>query len=457
MHHQCWCAAHHLWYSLHQMQPALITWSDRGVSGPSPAYHGTRPKSDPGPVMRLLSCWQNCPAYKAAWVLTTAAGQAKAQELCKDLGRRIECVECCVLPVDDPSDHAQLFQALEPLRQRLERDQSSGQWQYDVLLSAGTPQAQTIWVILVQAGLLQARMLQVIPEAFVPDPHPSPVREVRLDIDGFPEIRALRDEVQRLRAAVRWPGGALIGQSCSMQTLCLRVGRVAASDLPVLLLGETGTGKELVARSIHDASPRANGPFVAENCAAIADSLLSSELFGHEAGAFTGAISRKRGLFEMAHGGTLFLDEIGDMPASVQAHLLRVLQEGRLRRVGGETTVRIDVRVIAATHRNLPQMTREGRFRADLYYRLRGATLELPPLRDRREDIPLAVMTSPTSLGRLGALAEIPWRPQGPMPPHQLSMSSRSGKNTRLHQQRAGDALAQRRETSGLGLNVCAR
>ncbi|MGC4122854.1 MAG: sigma 54-interacting transcriptional regulator [Myxococcales bacterium] len=257
-----------------------------------------------------------------------------------------------------------------------------------MLLSAGTPQAQTLWVILVQAGILRARMLQVIPEVFAP---PSPVREVRLDIEGFPEIRALRDEVRRLRAAASWKGSAIVGESPAMQRLLLRATRVASSDLPVLVLGETGTGKELVARAVHEGSERSRGPFVAENCAAFAEGLLASELFGHEPGAFTGAAGRKRGLFELAHGGTLFLDEVGDMPLPVQAHLLRVLQEGALRRVGGEAAVNVDVRLITATHRDLAQLCREGRFREDLYYRLRGATLELPPLRERPEDIPLLV------------------------------------------------------------------
>lgn|GEM_PF-2867205 len=373
------------------MKNALITWSDRGASGPVPSYHGRRPDSDPGPILRLLTRWPACPAYDAVWVLTNPSGEARARTLCKQLESRVGEAICCVLPTDDPSDHGQLFQALAPVLQRIDRRHPAERWRRDVLLSAGTPQMQTMWVILVQAGSLRARMLQVIPDAFVPDPHPSPVREVRLDIEGFPEIRALRDEVRRLRAEVSWKEREVVAQSAPMQRLQSRAQRVAASELPVLIVGETGSGKELLARAIHEASDRAAGPFVAENCASLSEGLLASELFGHEAGAFTGATGRKRGVFELAHGGSLFLDEVGDMPLAVQAHLLRVVQEGQLRRVGGESTVRVDVRLITATHRDLRGLVRDGRFREDLFYRLHGTTLELPPLRQRREDIPLLI------------------------------------------------------------------
>jgi len=176
-----------------------------------------------------------------------------------------------------------------------------------------------------------------------------------------------------------------------MKELMNRVVRVSQSELPVLVLGETGSGKELVARAIHDGSPRAAAPFVAENCGALAESVLASELFGHEASAFTGANGRHRGLFEQAHGGTIFLDEVGELPPQVQAMLLRVLQEGTLRRVGGEKSIKVDVRIVAATHRDLTEMVKMGRFREDLYYRLRGATLRVPPLRERVSDIPAMV------------------------------------------------------------------
>ena len=180
----------------------------------------------------------------------------------------------------------------------------------------------------------------------------------------------------------------ILGNSPSMQALAERVDRIASSNLPALITGETGSGKELVARAIHLRSGRCDGPFVSENCAALADSLLESELFGHERGAFTGATDERQGLFQRAHGGTLFIDEIGDMSLACQAKLLRVLQEGEVRRLGGVQTEAVNVRVIAATHKDLDALIREGRFRQDLLFRLAVLEVPVPPLRERMTDVP---------------------------------------------------------------------
>jgi len=182
-------------------------------------------------------------------------------------------------------------------------------------------------------------------------------------------------------------GDVLLGSSPPMRELFRTVGRLAQAPVPVLVTGETGTGKELVARALHRESPRARQPFVALNTAAIPAELLESELFGHEAGAFTGAVRRRPGRFEQADGGTLFLDEIGDMPAALQTRLLRVLAEGEFFRLGGRELIRVDVRVIAATHQDLERRVAEGAFRADLLHRLDVVRLRLPPLRERRGDI----------------------------------------------------------------------
>jgi two-component system nitrogen regulation response regulator GlnG len=183
----------------------------------------------------------------------------------------------------------------------------------------------------------------------------------------------------------------MIGTSPLMEGLFKAMGRVAASDATVLVLGESGTGKELVARAIHRFSNRASGPFVAVNASAIPGELLESVLFGHEKGAFTGATDTRKGKFELAAGGTLFLDEIGDMPANLQAKILRVLENREFERVGGQRSLTSDVRVISATHRELWEAVKEGDFREDLYYRLNVVSLRIPPLRERREDIPILV------------------------------------------------------------------
>jgi DNA-binding NtrC family response regulator len=185
--------------------------------------------------------------------------------------------------------------------------------------------------------------------------------------------------------------GAIVGSCPAMQEVYKAIGRVAGQDVPVLITGESGTGKELVARAIYQHGPRAKAPFLALNCAAIPEQLLESELFGHEKGSFTGADRRRIGKFEQCNGGTLFLDEIGDMPLALQAKMLRLLQEQSFERVGGNETVRTDVRLIAATHRDLTAWSAEGKFRPDLYYRLGVFTIHLPPLRERGDDLPILV------------------------------------------------------------------
>ena len=221
-----------------------------------------------------------------------------------------------------------------------------------------------------------------LPKPFQPDNVLAVIRKACERRTLLRENERLRDEVRRLGVA-----DGLVGQSPAMQFVRQQIERVAPTDATVLISGETGTGKELVARAIHRGSPRGDQPFVPINCAALSESLLESELFGHEKGAFTGADRARPGLFETAHGGTHFLDEAGEMPAGLQAKLLRVLMDGEVLRVGARTPRKVDVRVLAATHRNLPQRVKDGAFRQDLYYRLAVIPLEIPPLRARREDL----------------------------------------------------------------------
>ena len=214
------------------------------------------------------------------------------------------------------------------------------------------------------------------------------------DVDQALDLvrRALAENASRdVPAGSDAPAPEILGQAPAMQEVFRAIGRLSQSHATVLITGESGSGKELVARALHRHSPRAGGPFIALNTAAIPRDLLESELFGHERGAFTGAAAQRRGRFEQADGGTLFLDEIGDMPAELQTRLLRVLADGQFYRVGGHSPIKVNVRVIAATHQDLEVRVRDGLFREDLFHRLNVIRLRLPPLRERREDIPLLV------------------------------------------------------------------
>jgi DNA-binding NtrC family response regulator len=220
---------------------------------------------------------------------------------------------------------------------------------------------------------------------------PIDLQHVRLVVQRVLRERRLLDEVSSLREQLQnqYSFRNIISKSPRMHAVFELISNVAQTNTTVLIEGETGTGKEQVALAIHHASEVRTGPMVAVNCAALPETLLESELFGHEKGAFTSAVGRRAGRFEMAHGGTIFLDEVGDIPPAMQAKLLRVLQERRFERVGGTECIEVDVRVIAATNRSLQKLVQDGKFREDLYYRLNVVKVELPPLRERREDIPL--------------------------------------------------------------------
>jgi DNA-binding NtrC family response regulator len=222
---------------------------------------------------------------------------------------------------------------------------------------------------------------------------PFPLSAMEAKVEKALERLGIEAENRRLKDELQHHFGSLIGGSPPMQRVFDLIGRVGQTSTPVLVLGESGTGKELAAREVHQRSKRANGPFVTVNCAALAEGVLESELFGHEKGSFTGATQQKRGKFELADKGTLFLDELGEIPLSTQVKLLRFLQEKELERVGGSRVMKVDVRVVAATNRNLKQMIEAGTFREDLFYRINVITIEMPALRTRREDIPVLVDT----------------------------------------------------------------
>jgi len=223
---------------------------------------------------------------------------------------------------------------------------------------------------------------------------PARMEELEMLVLKASEKSRLRRENESLRIRLQRqePKTGLLTEDPAMKEVLATLDRVAGSDLPVLIQGDSGTGKELIARALHSKSPRANGPFVAVNCAAVPENLLESELFGHEKGAFTGALSRKPGLFEVADHGVLFLDEIGEVSAQVQVKLLRAIETKEFFRVGATRAARTDVRIVSATNKNLKNEMQSGGFREDLYYRLNGVTLRLPPLRERKLDVPLLAM-----------------------------------------------------------------
>ncbi len=238
------------------------------------------------------------------------------------------------------------------------------------------------------------------------------VREACLEEGSAIDVGATRlrfrllDEPFEIALAEDEEFEGLVGRSVAMRELFALCARVAPTDAAVLLQGETGTGKELVARALHARSRRSGKPFVVFDCGAVPPTLIESELFGHEKGAFTGAVSARAGVFERAHGGTVFLDELGELALELQPKLLRVLESGELQRVGGEKPVRVDVRVVAATHRDLARMIAENRFRADLYYRLAVIRMVVPPLRERRDDIP--VLAAHFARAALGDVTKAP-------------------------------------------------
>ena len=263
----------------------------------------------------------------------------------------------------------------------------------EILKVARELRPETVVVLMTAYGTIGSAIEAMRAGAYDYVTKPFRASEILQVVDKALERVRLRREVIHLRQAVqvRFGFGSLVGKTSKMLELYTQTEKVAAARGAVLIQGESGTGKELVAKAIHFNSPRTSGPFVVINCGAIPEALQESELFGHERGAFTGAIATRKGLFEEAHGGSLFLDEVAEMAPGLQAKLLRALQDGEIRRVGGTKTLRVDARVIAATNHDLAADVREGRFREDLFYRLNVFPLFLPPLRERREDLPLLV------------------------------------------------------------------
>lgn len=299
-------------------------------------------------------------------------------------------VETLGVPLNDPTDYKEILEGLRHHLRTIQEDAAPSR--FFVGVNSGTPQMHASWLLLVASGEIPARLLSIRPPRFA-EKGGSLVTEVDVTSPLFPIVRrgpappaaGLETRID-LAAAVHEVG--LVADHPSMKMPLETVEALAGSNVPILILGETGTGKELFARLIHVLSGRPRDRFVAVNCAAIPETLVESTLFGHKKGAFTGAVSDQPGKFDLADGGTLFLDELGDLPLPTQAKLLRVLQDGVVEPVGAKIGRKVDVRMIAATNRDVRRAIKKGQFREDLYYRLEVGRVELPPLRQRRTDIP---------------------------------------------------------------------
>jgi len=310
-------------------------------------------------------------------------------------------VEILAVALDDPTDYKTILKGLRNhIQPLLERHEGA---KFHIAVTSGTPQMHASWLLLAAAGEIPAHILYTRPPHFVTKDKPL-VSEIDLAAREFPTVKFLPQQnatsgseldVEAVIAQLN-----IVGDHPSIRRALEIAATSAPSQAPFLILGETGTGKELIARLIHRLSGRSNQEFVAVNCAAIPENLVESILFGHKKGAFTGAISNQIGKFDSADDGTLFLDEIGDLPLSVQAKLLRVLQDGMVEPLGRTTAHKVDVRIIAATNCNLRKLIKDSKFREDLFYRLCVVEIKLPPLRERRSDIPKLALNMLDKLNR---------------------------------------------------------
>lgn len=341
----------------------------------------------PGPILSLLSAR----SFDHIFLFDTPGTQTvtlKTKEAVKKRHHGCE-VHVIALNLADPTNYHDILAGLRAhLPIILENFFSA---RFYIAVASGTPQMHACWFLLAASGEIPAQILHIRPPRFVTRQHPI-VTEVDLFSSEFPEIRfqggpvVIEDNVIDCDSAKIQLG--IVGDHPLMHRSLEMAAMLAQSQSPVLILGETGTGKELFARYIHQLSGRPKDIFVAVNCAAIPEDLVESVLFGHKKGAFTGAINDQAGKFDLAHKGTLFLDELGDLSMSAQAKLLRILQDGQVQPIGQARSHKVDVRIVAATHRDLRKRVRQEKFREDLFYRLNVGEIQLPPLRERRSDIP---------------------------------------------------------------------
>lgn len=378
-------------------------------------------EEQPGPILSLLSARPSDHVVLFSTPSTaelTAATKVEIEKLVPGVAVDIRDV-----PLDDPTDYHFILKHLRRhIREIVDEHLDAT---FSIAVASGTPQMHACWVLLAASGEIPAKILHVRPPRFVTKDRPL-VSEIDLSASEFPAVRArvakaelAPDVTLDLEVAIRQLG--IVGDHPAMRSAIEIAATLAPSDAAILIRGETGTGKELIARLIHRLSGRPADLFVAVNCAAIPEDLVESMLFGHKKGAFTGAISDQTGKFDLANGGTLFLDELVELPVTTQAKLLRVLQDGLVEPIGEKGPHQVDVRVVAATNRDIGKAIKQGALREDLYYRLNVGEVALPPLRQRRSDVPKlalhvldrvnATMRTPRRLSQeaLARLQSHPW------------------------------------------------
>jgi len=353
-----------------------------------PYFKGLIDKEEqPGPILSLLTTR----SFNHIFLFDTPSTRRATTETKAAIAKRHHESVVHVLDINlsDPTNYQEIFKGLKNHIHRIIEEFSAAR--FFVAVASGTPQMHACWVLLAASGEIPARILHVRPPHFVTRQRPL-VTEVDLSSGEFPTVRFQDEHIPTEDSlvdinAVRVQLG-IVGDHPVLQRALEMCAMLAPSQAPILIFGETGTGKELFARFIHRLSDRPRETFVAVNCAAIPEDLVESMLFGHKRGAFTGAISDQVGKFDIANKGTLFLDELGELPIPAQAKLLRVLQDGMVEPIGQAKAHKVDVRIIAATNRDLRKLVRQGKFREDLFYRLNVGEIRLPPLRERRADIP---------------------------------------------------------------------
>ncbi len=343
--------------------------------------------SDKSPILEAMKVF----AYDAVHLISTFP-KSETDDYVEWANRDTEtCIHIHAAHLTSPTNHEEIYRAATQVIKVVQKESPEAALTFH--LSPGTPAMASIWLLLAKTGypakLIESSREQGVSEVNFP---------FELSAEFKPEAsRSVGDSLARLMQGLPPESPAfsdIVHQCAAMKRTIAMAHRLALTNVSVLLQGESGTGKELFARAIHRASTRSANQFVAVNCGAIAESLVDSELFGHLKGAFTGAASDRKGYFEAADGGTLFLDEIGELPLASQVRLLRVLQEGEILRVGATTPIKINVRIIAATHRSLPERIQSGQFREDLFYRIAVGVLMLPPLREREGDLTLLIESS---------------------------------------------------------------